>query len=345
MNVVTEQPANAETPLQLQRGVITPNELFFMRNRFSFPQIDTSTWRLEIGGEVERTVSLTYRELLSMPSRSLTVTLECAGNGRTGMNPPAEGEPWQYGAASTAEWTGVPLAFVLEGVGLSEGVTEIVAEGHDGGHVSDARGEEPFARSLPVPKAFHPDTLLAYAMNGEPLPDEHGAPVRLIVPGWYGMASVKWLKRIHAIRGHFDGYFQVDRYVFVEPGDGGLHRPVTEIAVRSIITTPHDGATAHLGNHLVRGLAWSGAAPVESVEVSVDGGQTWQPALWTSEPSRYAWRAWEFRWDATTPGPVILASRDRDAAGNTQPETITWNELGYGNNAIQRVAVQVGGEV
>jgi DMSO/TMAO reductase YedYZ molybdopterin-dependent catalytic subunit len=257
------------------------------------------------------------------------------------MDPTPEGEPWEYGAVSTAEWTGVPLQLLLETAGLGPGVTEIVAQGHDGGHVSDARGDEPFARSLPLEKAFHPDTILAYTMNGEPLPVSHGFPVRLLVPGWYGMASVKWLSSLRAIGGSFDGFFQVDRYIMREPGAAAPPRPVTQIGVRSIITTPRNGATAGVGTHLVRGYAWSGAAPVTGIEVSTDGGATWEPARWTSGEARYAWRSWELRWEAAAAGPVIIQSRATDAAGNRQPDAAAWNDLGYCNNAIQSIHVDV----
>jgi DMSO/TMAO reductase YedYZ molybdopterin-dependent catalytic subunit len=257
------------------------------------------------------------------------------------MDPMPEGEPWEYGAVSTAEWTGVPLNLLLETAGLARDVTEIVAEGFDRGHVSDARGDEPFARSLPLEKALHPDTLLAYTMNGEPLPVAHGFPVRLLVPGWYGMASVKWVASIRAISGAFDGFFQVDRYIMRSPQAAGTPRPVTQTGVRSIITTPRSGATAHVGTHLVRGYAWSGAAPVTGIEISTDGGRTWQAGEWTSGNARYAWRSWEFHWEAATPGPVSLQSRAHDAAGNEQPVGSEWNDLGYCNNAIQSIRVEV----
>lgn len=341
LKVVTEHPANAETPLDLQRGIITPNDLFFMRNRFSHPEIDAAGWRLEVTGLVERPLSLSYDDLLAMPSRSFPVTLECAGNGRSGMDPMPEGEPWEYGAVSTAEWTGVPLHLLLEAAGVADGVTEIVAQGADRGKVSEARGEEPFARSLPLAKALDPDTMLAYTMNGEPLPVAHGFPVRLLVPGWYGMASVKWLASLRAIRGEFDGFFQVDRYIMRSPQSGDPPLPVTQTGVRSIITTPRNGASAHVGTHLVRGYAWSGAAAATAIEISTDGGSTWQPAHWTSGEARYAWRSWEFHWQADTPGPAILQSRARDAAGNEQPRHAPWNDLGYCNNAIQSIRIDV----
>ena len=188
-------------------------------------------------------------------------------------------------------------------------------------------------------RALYPDTLLAYAMNGEVLPVAHGFPVRLLVPGWYGMASVKWLSAIHAIDEHFRGYFQEERYV-MRGGPVPDGTPVTEIGVRSIITTPEDRARVKPGLHMVRGFAWSGAAPVSEIEVCTDGS-TWQPAAWTSSSERYAWRCWEYAWHANTAGRHTLRSRTRDEAGNLQPEQGIWNSLGYANNAIQTVYVTV----
>lgn len=340
--VVSEAPLNAETMLAQHAGVVTPNAAFYVRNHFPVPDCTAAEWRLAVAGEVETPVELTYEELRALPSRTLLVTLECAGNGRAAMWPRAEGEPWQYGAVSTAEWTGVPLRTVLEATGLSPAAREIVVEGADRGYVAAANEVIPFARSLPLEQALHPDTLLAYAMNGEPLPPEHGFPVRLVVPGWYGVAAVKWVMHIEAIAHRFRGFYQVDRYIMAHPGRGESDvTPLTRIAVRSLITAPADGATLPRGRHVLRGLAWSDAAPVRRVEVSVDDGATWEPATWTSEPARYAWRTWESVWHAEGPGEVTLQSRAFDAAANTQPSEPVWNRLGYANNAIQAVRVVI----
>ena len=338
--VVTSDPMNAELPLGEQRGVITPNELFYLRNRFHFPQLDPVTWTLAVGRENETPVELTFDDLLSMPSRTLLATMECAGNGRTGIHPPAEGETWQWGAVSTAEWTGVPLVDVLHAAGIEGGAREVVAEGADGGEVEERPDRTPFVRSLPLDKALHPDTLLAYAMNGAALPVEHGFPLRLVVPGWYGMASVKWLIRLTATTTAFRGYFQVDRYV-MPPGEGESEpRPLTEVGVRSLILRPRPGEVLSPGTHRLQGVAWSGSGSVESVEVSVDGGVNWSSAAWTSPDHRYAWRRWEYLWD-TSPGPSVLMSRARDTTGNVQPAESEWNRLGYANNAIRPIDVIV----
>ncbi|MGO8950254.1 MAG: sulfite oxidase [Ktedonobacterales bacterium] len=341
--VVTPEPFNAETRLESQVGMLTPARAFYVRNHFHMPTIDRADWRLTLDGEVGRRRELTYDELRALPRRSIVVTLECAGNGRTGLHPPAEGEPFGYGVASTAEWTGVPLHTVLETAGLRPRTREVLFVGADGGPNPEAGGVSmTFERSLPVERALHPDTLLAYAMNGEELPAAHGFPLRLMVPGWYGMASVKWLARISALAAPFAGFYQRERYVMTHPERGKTtERPLTTIPPRSQLVAPSEGATLPRGTHWLHGLAWSGEAPVERVEVSADDGQTWQAADWTSEPMRYAWRSWAYRWEATSPGPASLRSRAFNAAGHTQPATAEWNRLGYANNAIQVVRLTV----
>jgi DMSO/TMAO reductase YedYZ molybdopterin-dependent catalytic subunit len=223
---------------------------------------------------------------------------------------------------------------------LRETAREILAEGADGGHVVDAGGNIRYARSLPPQRAMHPDTLLAYAMNGEPLPPEHGFPLRLVVPGWYGMASVKWITRIAAIPHPFDGFYQVDRYVLVDRTTGDK-TPLKEMRVRALITSPRQGSRVPLGLQRIRGLAWSGSAPIEGVDVSTDGGETWRAAEMLGREEPYAWRRWEFSWEGTHPGPVTLLCRARDAAGNQQPNRSEWNILGYCANAVQRVDLTI----
>ena len=341
--VVKQRPFNAETPLAEQIGLITPMPLFYVRNNFALPGISAPAWRLSVGGEVERAYQLTYDELRCLPSRSLLATLECAGNGRAGLQPPAAGEPWRYGAVSTAEWTGVPLATVLEAARVTGRAREILIQGADRGKVKTRDAPIHFARSLPLDKALHPDTLLAYAMNGEPLSARHGFPVRLIVPGWYGMAAVKWVTQVEAIPEPFTGYYQTERYIMAHPERGETTRePLSTMRVRALIIRPAAEAVLPCGIHHIQGLAWSGGAPVCRVEVSVDGGVDWEAATFASGPERYAWRRWEYRWQALAPGPVKLRSRAYDAAGQTQPSEPEWNHLGYANSAIQVVPVMVG---
>lgn len=340
--VLGPSPLNAETHLALHRGVITPNEAFYVRSHFPAPSIDRYTWRLRVEGDVEQPLSLTFDELLEFPTRSLLVTLECAGNGRRAMRPQPAGEPWNYGAVSSAEWTGVPLHTILAVAGLTPSVSNIVVEGADSGYIPEAARILTYERSLPRSQALHPDTLLAYAMNGEELSTDHGFPIRLIVPGWYGMAAVKWVTRIRAQSHPFDGFYQVERYVMAPPdSESSSDTPLTLMYVRSLISEPETGATLPWGDYVIRGFAWSGTGPIARVDVSVDGGATWEAAQLTSRPESYLWTRWEYCWRVRKPGPAVLLSRACDAAGNQQPATMEWNRLGYANNAIQTVQVFV----
>jgi DMSO/TMAO reductase YedYZ molybdopterin-dependent catalytic subunit len=341
LDVLSEEPYNAETVLAEHPGVITPTSAFYKRNHFPIPNLDPSTWTLTVDGEVEQPLVLSYDAILSLPRRTLTATLECAGNARVSFEPPAEGEPWKYGAVSTAEWTGTPLAGVLGAAGLRDEAWEITFEGADRGAVAGKDGSIVFERSLPVERALHPDTLLVYAMNGERLVREHGAPIRLIVPGWYGMASVKWLERVRASTEQFRGFFQWDRYMMVDPTDESRREPLGTMRMRSIFTEPVNGSTLSRGHHHIRGLAWSGSATVERVDISTDAGESWLPAYFTSRAQPYAWRHWEFGWDPDAAGSYNLQSRATDVHGDTQPVEANWNRLGYANNAIVSVDVTV----
>jgi DMSO/TMAO reductase YedYZ molybdopterin-dependent catalytic subunit len=332
MRVLTSRPLNAETVLPAQVGVITPNARFYVRNHFDIPELDPATWRLSVSGQVDRPLSLSLAELRRLPSRSLVVTLECAGNGRALLDRPVEGEQWQLGAVSTAEWTGIPLAAVLDRAGIGRGAREIVFRGADRGTPRGQPEALRFERSLPLDDARHPDVVLAYAMNGEPLPAEHGFPLRLVVPGWYGMASVKWLAEIEVADRSFAGYFQVDRYVIDD-------EPLLQIRVRALITEPADGATVPRGDLAIRGLAWSGRAPVTRVDVAL--GDRWSEAQLLDEPLRHAWRRWELTTRVDSAGDLVLRARATDASGDTQPDRPFWNRLGYGNNVVQTVRVEV----
>lgn len=341
LDILSEAPFNAEMRLASQAGTITPTPAFYARSHLlAQPRLAAAGWRLRVDGEVRRALALSYEELRALPGLSLLVTLECAGNGRAYMNGQPQGEPWHYGAVGTAEWTGVPLGVVLGRAGLEPSVREIVIEGADHGYHPESKQERIYARSLPRHVAVYPDTLLAYAMNGEPLPFAHGFPLRLIVPGWYGMAAVKWVTRLHASALPFQGYFQTEQYVLIEKGSAEK-RPLARIRPRSLLLSPTEGERLARGQHWLKGMAWSGAARIKRVEVSMDGGTTWKAAEWSSRALPYAWRGWQLPWEATAPGPVTLSSRATDAAGNTQPLEAEWNALGYANNAIQQVHVDV----
>jgi DMSO/TMAO reductase YedYZ molybdopterin-dependent catalytic subunit len=338
--IVKKEPFNAETPISALRDYFTPNENFYVRSNFQVPAVSDAGWRLPIGGAVTYQVELTLEDLLSMPARELPVTLECAGNGRTGFSPLPQGEPWGVGAVATARWKGVPLAPLLEHAGLSAGAVEVLFEGADRGVPSGESTEVAFARSLPLEEALHTDTLLAYEMNGVPLLREHGGPVRLLVPGWYGMASVKWLTAITILEQPFTGFYQKDRYVLDFPGATGKI-PVREMQARALITSLAPGAIVAPATHRVAGVAWSGRGTVASVEVCLEGGGPWLPARMVDEAAPYTWRRWEFDWRATKVGRHVLRARAVDDQGNVQPDLAPWNRLGYCNNSVHAVVVEV----
>lgn len=341
MVVHQANPLNCETSIPaLIGGVVMPNAHFYVRNHFGAPALDASTWRLEVGGLVERPVTLSLRDLTRMRSETTVVTLECAGNGRYTMNPPVPGDPWRYGAVSTAEWTGVPLVEVLDRVGVRPEAAEVVFRGADRGTVESRSDPIFFERSLPVDTARDAQAILAYAMNGEMLPLQHGYPLRLVVPSWYGVASVKWLAAIDLVDHHFDGYFQEEKY-WLE-FDAAPRQPATLQRVRALITDPRDGEQIPNGETVVRGVAWSGAASISRVEVSIADGP-WQEARLLGERKRHSWQWWELiiRLDRT--GVTSIRARATDLAGRTQPDEPDWNRHGYGNNAVQRVVVRVNG--
>ena len=318
-----------------------PSAHFYVRNHFQMPALDPSSWRLSVGGLVERPLSLSLRDLSRMPSETQVVTLECAGNGRSLLEPPVEGEKWDLGAVSTAEWTGVPLAEILDLAGVKAPAREVLFRGADGGTVEGHTEPIRFERSLKLDVARESDTLLAYAMNGEPLPIQHGYPVRAVVPDWYAVASVKWLTEIELIDRTFDGYFQADKYQYEwERGGQLIREPVTLQRVHSLITEPAPDVEVQTGELVVRGVAWSGAAPIARVEVSIEDGP-WQEARLVGERKRHSWEWWELIARVEQPRTITLRSRATDLAGRTQPEEQDWNRLGYGNNAVRAVPLRV----
>jgi anti-anti-sigma factor len=335
-------PLNCETSVPaLIGGAVVPNQRFYVRNHFQIPLLDATSWRLDVVGLVERPLSLSLRDLVKMPSHTAFFTLECAGNGRSHLNPPVNGEQWNFGAVSTAEWTGVPLAEVLKRAGAKEGAREVVFRGADSGKLDVSDEPIRFERSLSLDNAQGPGPLLAYAMNGEALPFLHGYPLRLVVPGWYAVASVKWLTQIEVISDRFSGHYQTDTYFYEWQRGGQLIRePVSLQRVRSLITEPEPESELEQGELPIRGVAWSGAAPIARVEVSVGGGP-WQDARLVGEPRRHSWQGWELITRLGEPGSTVIAARATDMANRTQPDSPEWNRLGYGNNAVQKVRVDV----
>jgi anti-anti-sigma factor len=342
MVVHRAHPLNCETSIPaLIGGAVMPNQRFYVRNHSQIPQLDGSSWRLNVVGLVERPLSLGLRDLVKMPSQTQFVTLECAGNGRSLLSPRVNGEQWNLGAVSTAEWTGVPLAEVLVRAGVRAGASEVVFRGADNGKPDISSEPIRFERSLSIENAQASEVLLAYAMNGEALPTVHGYPLRAIVPGWYAMASVKWLTEIDLIREPFRGHYQTETYFFEwQRSEQVVREPVSLQRVRSLITEPEPDSEVELGELPIRGVAWSGAAPIARVEVRI-GGDSWQDARLLGERKRYCWQGWELIARLERPGPIVIAARATDMANRTQPDSPEWNRLGYGNNAIQRVRVSV----
>jgi len=342
--VRSEDPLNCETQISaLRGGTVTPNERFYIRSHFAAPRIEGSSWRLAVGGLVERPLRLGLEEIERLPAQVRTVTLECAGNGRAFLQPKAPGEQWALGAVSTAEWTGVPLADILDRAGLRSEARGAVFKGADGATGQPVGADGRYDRSLTLGEIMDADVLLAYLMNGEPLGAHHGYPLRAIVPGWYGVASVKWLAEIEVVDRPFSGHFQTERYVFESNRNGVIEKePVRQQRVRALIT--HPGAGDEIGGDVVsvRGFAWSGTAPVARVDVSVNGGP-WQPAELSGSPSTQCWQSWEATVRIDGAGSVTIRARATDAAGRVQPELADWNRLGYGNNAIQEVAFRLRG--
>lgn len=332
---------NSGLPLEALRYDITPTGLHYLLVHFDIPAVDPATWRLRIGGHVRRPQQLDLENLRARPRRTLAVTIECAGNGRARLHPRPISQPWLNEAVSTAEWTGTPLAGVLEDAGVADGAVELVFTGAD--HGVEKGYEHDYARSLPLAEARRPEVLLAYEMNGRALEPQHGFPLRLVVPGWYGMAHVKWLGRIEAVTQPFEGYQQKVAYWYKSGGeDPGT--PVTRIRPRALMIPPGfpdfltRKRTVERGNVTLRGRAWSGQGAVVRVDVGVDGA--WAEAVLDEPVGAFAWRAWSLAWEAP-PGDYLLSCRAVDGTGQTQPTLAPWNLQGMGNNLVQTVPVSV----
>jgi sulfane dehydrogenase subunit SoxC len=333
---------NHGMPLEALRYDVTPLGLHYLLIHFDIPACDETTWTVEVGGRVRTALSLSMADLRARPAVTARVTMECAGNGRARLHPRPISQPWLAEAVGTASWTGTPLRPILEEAGLLEGVVEVVFAGAD--HGVQGGEEHDYERSLPVAEALREDVLLVYEVNGVPLPPQHGFPLRLLVPGWYGMASVKWLRRITAVAEPFEG-FQQRAYAFREREDEP-GTPVTRILPRAMMIPPgfpeflSRARIVPAGPCTLEGRAWSGSAAIDRVEVSIDGGRSWADAALGPAPSPFVWRAWSLRWDAV-PGEHELVVRATDGTGATQPLEQPWNLHGFANTMAQRVPVTV----
>ncbi|HEY2954839.1 MAG TPA: sulfite oxidase [Candidatus Eisenbacteria bacterium] len=345
--VRNDWPEHWETAIHALGGSwLTPNERFFVRSHFPVPEIDPVTWRLEVSGLVRQPLTFTLEEFGNLPKTDATYVLECAGNGRGLMRlPNTSGTQWGRGAVGNARWRGVPLADLLRRAEPSADARHVWFEAADQAPVP---GPPPFLRSLPIEKAMD-DVLLADRMNGAPLPRLHGAPLRAIVPGWFGMASTKWLTRVRVEAEPSDNHFMVRGYRYVVPGgDPATSSPVEEIRVKSVITRPLEGTRVKLTGPKppftriqVRGIAWAGPAGLKLVEVSIDDGATWRPAGFTGESEPMSWRMWATEVEAKGLRKVTICARATDLAGNQQPQAAEINGAGYGNNSIHKVTVSV----
>jgi DMSO/TMAO reductase YedYZ molybdopterin-dependent catalytic subunit len=322
--VRSENPLNLEMPFEEVNDFLTPTESFYVRTHFPIPLIDRDAWWLHVEGEIEKPFAINYEELLQVEPVTIPVTLECAGNNRHFLEPKVKGVQWGFGAVGTAEWTGAPLSVLLDRAGVKTNACDVILEGADGGILEDPKsppGELKFARSIPLEKA-RSDVLLAYQMSGGELPPQHGFPVRAIVPGWYAMASIKWLQRIIVTDRVFTGYYQTLDYAFWKRHEQAAElTPLTEMQIKAQIARPTQGEILPTNSGVrIHGAAWTSDSEITKVELSTDAGSTWNDAKLLGKPKPNAWQLWEFNWQTPTmPGRQSLIARATDSRGRTQP--------------------------
>ena len=348
LTVRVSRPFDAETPVRAFTSFLTPNDHFFVRSHFGPPSAETigdSQWTLHVGGAVERSNELTMESLKQFEPVTITAVLQCSGNGRAYHRPKVPGVQWERGAVGNAQWTGVRLRDVLQGAGVRAEARHVMFQGADRPVVAMV---PLFVRSIPLEKALHPDTLLAYEMNGRPLPLLHGAPLRVITPGWMAESCIKWLTHIEVREDEASGYFMQTAYrapVKSEHTDTGrtdnATAPVEVMPVKSLISSPEDGQTVMAGGVRINGVAWAGETRIAKVEVSIDEGNTWQPAQLVGDDRLYAWRQWQFLWQATVQGTFAIVCRATDERGHVQPAVTSWNPSGFLWNGWDRVTVRV----
>jgi DMSO/TMAO reductase YedYZ molybdopterin-dependent catalytic subunit len=344
--VRSEEPLNLEMPFETAESFITPIRSFYVRTHFPIPKIDRDAWWLHVEGEVEKPFAINYEELLRLKSMTIPVTLECAGNNRNFLEPKVKGIQWGLGAVGNAEWTGVPLSILLDRAVVRSNAREVILEGADHGMLDDPKsppGELRFSRSVPLEKAQR-DVLLAYRMNGNNLLPEHGFPLRAVVPGWYAVASVKWLQRIIVTSQPFAGYYQTLDYAYWKRrGDIAELSPVAELQIKAEIAKPAQGGAVPANSSVrVYGAAWAGGGEIVRVEVSTDEGSTWKEATLLGESKPNAWRFWEFNWKTpTAPGKQTLVARATDSLGQTQPADRNLDRGTYMINHLLPIVVEV----
>jgi len=340
MRIMSEKPLNAETPAERLRSWITANDVFFDRNQGQIPaeKIALAHWELTIEGEVKTPLRLNFDQICRRPKTIVANTLECSGNGRSLLTKKAPGNPWTIGGVGNAVWGGISLSVLLAEAGLRQRAAHVAFEGMD---TPLGKAQISFVRSIPIEKAMA-STLLAYEMNGAPLPLKHGYPLRALALGWTGANCVKWLKRITVLEKPYEGFFMDKVYrVFQKGEDSKTGDIVTSIQLKSIITQPLPGEQCQAGQVVVLGAAYAGEERVVKMEVSTDEGATWQPAEWIGPDEPFAWRQWQYIWEVVEPGGYTLLSRVTDSRGIQQPENAAWNRLGYGNNGVREHAVTI----
>ena len=332
---------NHGLPLEALRHPITPAGLHYLLIHYDIPAVDPSTFQLEIDGAIERPLTVSLDDLRARERVDRPITFECAGNGRALLEPRPVSQPWLTEAVGTAEWGGTPLAPLLDDAGVKQSALELLFSALDRG--IEGGEAQTYERALPIGEAR--DAILAYDMNGAPLPPQHGFPLRLVVPGWYGMQNVKWLTRITVLTEPFTGFQNSVAYrMYDENGEPG--EPVTRMLPRSLMVPPGmpDFMTRErhvpAGTTMLTGRAWSGHGVITSVQVSTNGGVSWADAELDPELGPHAWRGWSAEWNAE-PGEHVISSRATDSAGNTQPLEPPWNLKGYANNAVERMTVCV----
>lgn len=343
------RPYDAETPVREFTSFLTPAHRFFVRSHFGPPSpeaVSEAQWTLRVGGSVEHAREFRLADLRRMEAVTITAVVQCSGNGRAFYRPKTPGVQWERGAVGNAEWTGVRLRDLLRHCGVRD----------DGRHVQFQGADRPvvatvpwFIRSIPIAKAQHPDTILAYEMNGRPLPLLHGAPLRVITPGWMADSCIKWLTEITVQAEEAKGYYMQTAYRVpitpVQPGESatGPSLPVEAMVVKSLIAAPQDGEAVRVGPVAIQGVAWGGEARVARMEVSLDEGRTWEPARLLGEEQPYAWRPWQYLWRVKAPGRYTLVCRATDTRGETQPAASPWNPSGFLWNGWDRITITVTG--